>query len=118
MAVWPASLPQCTMAPSYSEAPQSQVHRSQMDAGPAKVRRRFTAGTTDIGWANLLDSTQVDTFLAFFEGDIAAGAMPFDMPHPRTGQMVSVMIKGSPPYELSSEGGAYYRLSLSLEVQP
>lgn len=116
MAVWPASLPQCPLASSYSETPQRQTLRSQMDAGPAKVRRRFTAGTTDLAYAVNLTPAQVQTFEAFYDDDTDAGALPFDMPHPRTGTTVTVRFKG--PYELTAIGGLYYRLSLTIEVLP
>lgn len=96
-----------------------QVVRSEMSAGPAKTRRRFTAGTTDIGFVVNLTPDQIATFEAFFDNEIAAGSLPFDIEHPRTKQAVSVLLKGDKPYELKPlGGGALHRLTMTLEVQP
>lgn len=123
MATWPASLPTMPIAGGYGEKPQSQVLRSDMDAGPAKTRRRFTAGTRELTYSLRMTQDQADTFEAFFDNQIAAGALPFDIEQPRTGATVSVLIKtgkGSPPYELTpiDSGTCQYLLSMTLEVQP
>lgn len=119
MAAWPVTLPQCALASGYEESPQSQVLRSQMDAGPAKTRRRFTAGTTDVAFAVNLTPDQVETFETFYDSDIAAGSLPFDIEHPRKKTTVSVRMKGDQPYTLAPVGsGALYRLTMTLEVLP
>lgn len=123
MPTWPASLPDCPLAGNYSEQPQSQVLSSEMDAGPTKTRRRFTAGTTALAFDRNMTHAQLATFEEFFDNDIAAGALPFDIAHPRTKQVVSVLIrtnKDSPPYELTpvGSGATHYRISMILEVQP
>lgn len=120
MPTWPTSLPQKTLATTYNEAPQSQVLRSSMDSGPAKTRRRFTAATMTVPFECHLTLDQIPTFEAFYSDDIAAGALPFDIPHPRTGATVSVLLKGDPPYQLApvGAGATHYRLSLILEIQP
>lgn len=123
MATWPASLPTMPIAGGYGEKPQSQVLRSDMDAGPVKTRRRFTAGTRELAYSHRVTLAQADTFEDFFYNDIAAGALPFDIEQPRTGQTVSVLIKtgkGQPPYELTpaETGVCQYILSMTLEVQP
>ncbi len=42
--VWPPSLPQRPLAQGFSEQAPDTLIRTQMEAGPPKVRRRFTAG--------------------------------------------------------------------------
>lgn len=116
MPAWPASLPQRPDVSGYSEKPQSQVTRSEMDAGPAKSRRRFTAGTTDLAWAAVITGAQIATLESFYDSDIAAGALPFDMPHPRTGDTITVRMKS--PYSLSALGGTRYKLEMTIEVLP
>ncbi|QLH37711.1 MAG: hypothetical protein HWD60_00095 [Defluviicoccus sp.] len=44
-AVWPSSLPQKPLVDGFSETAPNLVVRSPMDVGPAKVRRRATAGS-------------------------------------------------------------------------
>lgn len=120
MPTWPADLPQKPLIDGYSESPQSQVLRSSMDAGPPKTRRRFTAATRAIPVNFTLSNAQLATFESFFEADIQGGSLPFDMPHPRTGATVSMLVAGDPPYQLTpvGSGNEYWRLSMKLEVQP
>ncbi|CBV41960.1 hypothetical protein [Halomonas elongata] len=120
MPTWPASLPQRPLASDYTETPASQVLRSQMAVGPPKTRRRSTASTRTIPVAYNLTKVQADTFEAWFDADIGAGALPFDWPNPRTDTIQSVMITGDEPYQLSpiGSGSSYWRLSMTLEIQP
>lgn len=120
MPTWPQILPQSPDVSGYSEKPQSQVARSEMDAGPSKSRRRFTAAARAVPVTySLLTRAQIDAFENFFDNDIAAGALPFDWPQPRTEAMVSVVISGNPPYEITPQGsGVYWRLTMTLEIQP
>ncbi|MDN3525631.1 hypothetical protein QWY79_10180 [Halomonas sabkhae] len=120
MPTWPATLPDCPDSPGYSEQPQSQVTRSQPEVGPAKTRRRSTAAPRTIPVTyGLITREQADTFEAFFENDIGAGALPFDWPQPRLGTTVSALIVGDPPYELTPVGnGKKWRLTMTLEIQP
>tara|TARA_B100000700_G_scaffold189815_1_gene209166 strand:- start:36821 stop:37183 length:363 start_codon:yes stop_codon:yes gene_type:complete len=120
MPTWPPNLPDRPDASGYSEKPTSQVVRSSMEAGPAKVRRRFTAAPTDMTLRyDLLSREGVDTFEAFFNNDLAGGALAFDFPHPRHGTAVSVRIVGDPPYELTPRGsGRFWTLALKVEVLP
>ena len=39
---WPASLPQYVQEGGYQETLQDQTVESNMETGPAKIRRRFT----------------------------------------------------------------------------
>ena len=48
MAVWPLDLPQKPLLQGFSETLPNLVTRSPMDIGPAKVRRRSTAGVTQL----------------------------------------------------------------------
>jgi len=83
MATWPASLPQTVKATSFQETAPKEVIRTQMDAGPAKVRRRFTAGVRLIKGnvalrvdpPNGLDDVSI--LDSFFLNDCAAGALSF-----------------------------------------
>jgi len=44
--LWPPSLPQSPLGDSFAEQPPNLIVRSPMDVGPAKVRRRSTAGVS------------------------------------------------------------------------
>lgn len=116
MPTWPSILPEPNPG-GYQETPQSQVLRSDMDAGPPKARRRFTAGTRTVPVQYTLDEEQASAFEAFFYGEISAGAMPFDWTHPRTEEQVVARVV--PPYQIAPvNGGLWWLLSLTIEIQP
>lgn len=78
-AVWPAGLDD--LAPllvSWTKTEPNLVARSQMDAGPDKVRRRLTAGVTLHIIEICVTRTQLTTiFRPFWTDTIEAGALPF-----------------------------------------
>lgn len=73
---WPSSLPN-PMLEGISYAPQSNVIRTQMDAGIAKTRRRFTAVPEDVAFSLFLTAAQVQT-LQDFVAVTLADVLPFD----------------------------------------
>ncbi|MBK8211713.1 MAG: hypothetical protein IPK78_18940 [Rhodospirillales bacterium] len=85
MAAWPASLPQKPLMQGFRETAVNLVVRSQTDVGPAKARRRATAGPTTFEMSFRLTSTQLATFRTFVRTDIQDGAGPFTWAHPVTG---------------------------------
>lgn len=119
MAVWPAELPQDPDASTYAEAPQSQVIRSQMDAGPAKQRRRFSAATRSVTIRYLMSLAQTRIFEEWFEHELSGGALAFDWPPGRQLAAVGARIVGDPPYQLTPAGsGLWWYVTLQLEVLP
>lgn len=116
MPTWPATLPQRPLVAGYGESRQSQVLRSSMDAGPPKVRRRFSAAAQNFNVQWRMDSTQLDTFTTFFDTDIQGGSLRFDIPHPRSGTTVSARFQDV--YSISALGGTNWNVSATLEVLP
>lgn len=84
-----------------------------MDQGPAKTRRRFTAGVTAFTGRMVLTLAQTVTLDAFYSGNPATS---FDMGHPRTGFTVSVRFAAPPEYE--HIGRDLYYATLRLEALP
>jgi hypothetical protein len=82
MAVWPLTLPQYPLLDGFSYQPPNLLVASESDTGPPMVRRRTTAGHAKVQCAWLLTGTQFATFRAFYETELAGGAVPFTMPHP------------------------------------
>jgi hypothetical protein len=116
-AAWPAALPQRVLASDYEEQQPETLLRTQMDAGPAKVRRRFTAAPRPL-WVMLrMTSAQVELFEAFVREDLQDGALPFGWVHPRTQE--PAMLRLTAPYVLAPQGrGLRWRVLLQLEVLP
>ncbi len=77
LAQWPASLPAAYLVAGYREQAGTNALRTQMDAGPAKTRRRFTAGvrTLQVRWQ--MTTRQKGTVDAFYHDTLEGGALAF-----------------------------------------
>lgn len=100
-----------------SYAPVDITIRTQMDAGPAKVRRRYTAGPADVTLRLLCDRAQVQT-LDDFVAITLSTTLPFtwrDWRKPAGAENVAVYrFKRHPTYE--DAGPALWYASLELEL--
>ncbi len=114
--VWPAALPDSASWEDYQESMPDMVIRTAMDAGPAKVRRRFSAAPTSISGTMLMNSSQVATLDAFFRDSTAGGSLAFSWTHPRTGAEVACRFL-SPP-QLRHVAGPLWRVELAIEILP
>lgn len=75
--IWPASLPQDPYQDGPSIEPASNALRTQMDAGPAKMRRRYTAVPETVKFNLILSESEwatLDTFVRITIQDV----LPFD----------------------------------------
>jgi hypothetical protein len=118
MPSFPASLPSPTYE-GYQEQLQNTVIRTQMDAGPAKVRRRATAAVRPLSLRWVLTEAQLETFISFFEDEVVGGSIAFDMTHPRKGIERSFrfdLSQGAPAISVLSEDD--YSVTASLEEMP
>lgn len=116
---WPSSLPQTPLISGDSETLENNIIFSQMDQGPAKYRRRFTAGVQKFTASFVLTSAQVTTFKTFFDDSIAQGASTFTFTNPRTDASETFridMAQGAPQIQRISAG--LFRLTLNLERMP
>lgn len=78
-AVWPAEL--TSLAPqlvSWTKTEPKLTERTQMSAGPAKVRRRFTAGVTMHSVELVLTRTQLGVFREFWTDTVKGGSLAFE----------------------------------------
>lgn len=115
MPTWPASLP-APLLNSLKESPPENVIRTDMDKGPAKVRRRTTANIRPISFSLRLTPAQVDTMDDFYVTDTFSGADEFAYTHPRTGDSVTARFVQPPEY--SELEGVLYNVNVSLEILP
>ena len=114
---WPPGLPQLVAVEGYGEAPPETAVRTTMDAGPAKVRRRTTAGIRPLSVQLDLDAAQVETLDAFYVATLEGGALAFDWVHPRTQAAASLRFVRPPAYRPQGSDAAW-RTVLQLEVLP
>ena len=115
--VWPVGLPQLTAVEGYGEAPPDTALRTNMDAGPAKVRRRSTAGIRPLSVQFDLDAAQVETLDAFYVATLQGGALSFDWVHPRTQAAATLRFVQPPAYRPHGSDAAW-RAVVQLEVLP
>lgn len=115
MPTWPNTLPKPGPG-GYSESLQSGLLRTDMEMGPPKVRRRFTATSTLIEMRMVFTAAELATLESFYKNDCLAGALPFDWNHPRTGAAIKARFVA--PYSVGSVGRGYWPVSLQVEVLP
>lgn len=112
---WPAGLPQDFLQDGYSDSPPDVLIRTEMDAGPAKVRRRMTSNVRPITASITVTSAQLDTFESFFNTTLSGGVSRFNYTHPVHGA-VEMRFSGVPSY--AKIGGDRWRIDMALEVMP
>jgi hypothetical protein len=113
-ASWPSSLPVYVLEQGYAEKLPEQTIETQVDAGIAKVRRRYTAANRMFNITLQLSNAQAETFETFYESTLAGGSLPFDWRHPRYGTAVTFRFRKPAPQH-SPIGGEYVRTSFVLE---
>jgi len=74
---WPSVLPQDFQIDGYNETLPDVTIRTKMDAGPAKVRRRFTTNVRPIKCKLKVTDTQYVALASFYQNDCAGGALSF-----------------------------------------
>ncbi|KKM24795.1 hypothetical protein LCGC14_1601510 [marine sediment metagenome] len=120
MVAWPATLPQSPYL-KVTETRQSATLRSAMDAGPPKVRRRFTAAVRHIDVVMFLTGPQKTTFDTFFNTTISEGAVSFDWTDPISGGTVSMRFREPPAWTQVRAGTVANKLwqaVFALEILP
>jgi len=116
--IWPATLPQFFEAAGYRESAPSNMLKTPMATGPDKRRRRSTTAIRPISGQIDCTAAQVETLDQFFNTTLRSGILSFTWVHPRTQLPATFKFAKEPDYGSPRGGGAYYRVSLSLELQP
>ncbi|BAQ18301.1 hypothetical protein [Methyloceanibacter caenitepidi] len=98
MAEWPLSLPTLPLRDGYEEELAETRLRTSMDAGPAKMRGRFSAGMDTISLAFHMTKAQVAILESFYKNTLGGGALPFDYVHPRTLEQRSFRFVSAPKW--------------------
>ncbi len=117
MPAWPSTLPQKVEPDRYQEGFAVTVVRSPTDTGHTKRRQRFLDGPRLLTVSIPMDDAELLTFNAFYEDDIAHGALSFTFPHPRLGTTVTVAFKEDPE-PITPEGALTYIVVMKLEILP
>lgn len=117
-ASWPSSLPMPTLD-GYSIKPKSRTVRTDMESGPARVRRRFRRVPTVIQVAYIFDQAEFQTFEYWFENTLNGGAEWFAGPAANGAGITTVQcrfIDSEGPYEARPLGGGLWSVTAAMEV--
>jgi len=104
------------MEGAFSERIQDQTIESQMDTGPAKIRRRFTKSLRTFSIQLMMTPAQTTTFESFWQNDCKGGSIPFDWVHPRTRAAATLRFRNPAPTIQSTGSGAANVVGFSLEL--
>lgn len=116
MSAWPETLPQSPLTEGFRETPANTTLRTEMETGPAKLRRRTTAAAATLSLAYLMGTAQLAALDVFYADTLQGGTLAFDFTHPVTGETVSCRFR-LPPARVALNGG-YFRVAVELEVLP
>ena len=118
-AVWPSYLPVPTLA-GYSLKPKSRTVRTDMEAGTARVRRRFTRVPTVTPAVWRFKQAEFGLFEWWFEHEIDGGAAWFAGPALNGSGLITVQCRfvdgQDGPYAAKPLGGGVWEVSANLEV--
>jgi len=92
MILWPHVLPQYLMMDGYGEAASQQQLRSGMDAGPDKVRRRFTAASRPLRGKILVNQAQFSFFKNWYDNVLLGGTLRFGWVEPWSNDTITNLL--------------------------
>jgi hypothetical protein len=118
MSLWPTDLPELPDRENWSMMLPKNVVRTSMDAGPAKQRKRFTAGVHTITMAITVDGVQLAVFRSFWANDCGQGALPFTWVDPTDDSTQDFQFLATEPPQIVNIGGDWWRVSFRVEMLP
>lgn len=117
METWPdaTKLPQFVDQDGYTQTSKNPLIRTEMEAGPAKVRLRYTAIPEEFNISLTLTKTQFESFITFFKRDIHYGADVFTWRHPVTQAISNCRFTGM--YNAVPHG-LDFKVTIPMEILP
>lgn len=116
MTDWPETLPQRFLRNGLSETLADNTIRSQVDRGPAKVRRRTIANVRQLSASMHMTHAQWTEFFSFYMNTLKQ-TLPFNMPDPFDESATIAVRFVSVPRKTYFSPGAV-RADFSLEIIP
>lgn len=113
---WPSTLPQDVLQQGYQEDMPETTIRTQMDEGPAKIRRWGTAAVRNIKAQQTLTTSERAILDTFFNTTIQGGSLRFNWVHPVT--KVAAEFRFTRPPVLTAIGADVFTASYELEIMP
>lgn len=118
---FPPGLTRAPRVDALSEDAPDVVIRSEVDAGPALVRRRFTGDRRTFSVQLDLTRTELATFDEFFLTTTKGGSLSFEWKHPRTASLADFRFLKAPNYRPRAprgDGSEWWVVSFEMELLP
>lgn len=120
MATWPATLPDWKFP--LSDKADEGFLRTSMDAGPDKMRRRYSAVSRKFQTEMKITGAQRSTLNTFYHDTLGEGALSFERTDPTTDVTEDFRFLTTPDYRLlvgdEDPDKRIYNVTLSLEKLP
>ncbi len=113
---WPTTLQDLLNTDSFGYKFGETAIRSEMDIGPAKVRRRFTRPVDTMTATINITTAQFPIFYYFYNTSLNGGVNMFSFIHPITRVPMEARFVSAPA--LSPLGGEVFRVSMEWEILP
>lgn len=113
--VWPTTLPDYLLQDAYSDAFPDNILRTQMEVGPAKLRRRSTSTPRKFDGSVWLTSSQHGDLSTFYITTTLGGTLRFSWKDPVSRAVAEFRFAAVPSWTTK---GAQFDVKLSLELLP
>lgn len=113
---WPVSLPQRALKDGYSEQLANNIIVTEMETGPARQRKRSSAGTETYTVSYILNKNQRDTLKRFLTATEGNSFWWPDASH-ETERYVRVSGASEGP-SFSTDVGLMWKITLTLDIWP
>lgn len=111
--IWPAQFPQDLLFDSFAEQMPSGNIRTEMGAGPDKIRKRSDANYRRVTGEVILTTTQVTDLVDFYENTLTQGTDVFDWKNMITQNTQEFRFREPPSWSAFTPNS--YRVSLNME---
>lgn len=117
MPAFPVEVHPIVQMDGFSASEPDTLVQTEMEAGPPKVRRRFTAAYEPLQVSWVVNFAQLLVFRNWFRTELAGGAVPFDMWHPLEDRFVLAQFpkSGLPSY---APYGTHWKISATVWILP
>lgn len=112
---WPATLYGYILADGFQEITPDNLIRTEMEVGPAKVRRRGTAAVRKFSVQMFFTAAKLATFETFYVTTSKNGSLAFSYYAPRTKTLADHRFASIPSYSQRDSG---FVVSFQLEQMP
>lgn len=116
MAAWPGTLPVPVLS-GYGGSPAQAFVRTDMEAGPARQRQRFTATPEDLTVSWKFTPAQMEIFRVFWQDTIHRGADWFTMTLDTGDGLIAYDTRFTKPYKYQAAPGMNWVVSADIEVR-